>query len=158
MINDNIQTTKHQFCTFWLSNRLFGVDILDVKEINQEMTFTHVYHASDEILGLVNIRGHIHLVIDLAMLMGLEPVKIDKQSSIVIFKHEAAEALGVLVEKIEGVVEADQDSIEKTVDPSGISQLLAGVCKLDDVLIDIIDPRCFMNVSIKELVSGFKQK
>ncbi|MBF0525581.1 MAG: hypothetical protein HQK56_10850, partial [Deltaproteobacteria bacterium] len=44
---------KRQFCSFWLSGRLFGVDILDVKEINSEITFTPIFHASKEVKGYV---------------------------------------------------------------------------------------------------------
>ncbi len=155
MENKTFQKVKRQFCVFWLSNRLFGVDILHVKEINQEMEFTHVFHAPEEIRGMVNIRGNIHLVIDLPLLVGLNSGQINKHSSVIIFKQKIAESLGALVDKIEGVVEVDLDAIESIPVSEG-PQLLTGVSKWGNLLFDIIDPGCFMNVSVQELASGFK--
>ncbi len=39
-----------QFCTFRLSSRLFGINILDVKEVNADkINFTQVFHANKAI-------------------------------------------------------------------------------------------------------------
>ena len=54
-----------------VNGRLFGVDILDVKEVTAETAYTRVAHAPDEVLGLVNIRGHIYLALDLRRLLGM---------------------------------------------------------------------------------------
>ena len=54
-----------RYCTFRLSGRLYGVDIEDVKEINTEVNFTPIFHASREIKGYINIRGQIYLLLDL---------------------------------------------------------------------------------------------
>ena len=58
------------FCSFRVEGKLYGVDILDVKEVTTEMMYTRIAHAPDEVLGLVNIRGHIHLALDLRRLLG----------------------------------------------------------------------------------------
>ncbi len=54
-----------KICSFRLSDRLFGVNILDVKEVNSDIEITPIYHARDSIRGYMNIRGQIHLVVDL---------------------------------------------------------------------------------------------
>ena len=69
--------TQRLFCTFRVDGRLFGVDILDVKEVTAETTFTRVAHAPDEVLGLVNIRGHIYLALDLRRLLGMPATRRD---------------------------------------------------------------------------------
>lgn len=56
---------KQQFCTFELADRLFGINILDIKEITQEAQYTTVFHASQRVQGYVNIRGQIHLVLNM---------------------------------------------------------------------------------------------
>jgi purine-binding chemotaxis protein CheW len=152
--DNNLKIMSCRYCIFWLSDRLFGVDILHVKEINQEMIFTKIFHAADEIRGMVNIRGYINLVVDLSQLIGLGRTTIDKHSAVVIFKQNIAESLGVLVKKVEGVVDIDGDSIEPAASSNGL-QLVTGVAKWDNVLFDIIDPGCFMKVSVQELASSF---
>ncbi len=156
--NENIQETKRQFCAFWLSDRLFGVDILDVKEINEELSFTNVYHAAQEIKGLVNIRGQIHLIIDLARLIGIKVSMPQENRSLIIFKSGVAEDLGILVDKIEGIVNVDKEAFEPAGASTDASTLMPGVCKLDNKLMDIIDPRCFMRSNMHELAESLKSK
>ncbi len=147
---------KKQFCTFRLSNRLFGVDILDVKEINHEMEFTPIFHAPKEVAGYVNIRGQIHLVLDLRLLLGFESREMDSDSCMVIFKQSIAEPFGVLVDKIGDVVEVAENEIEDHLKSSEnvssdigsaavVSNLIEGVCKLQDNLLVILNAKNFLN-------------
>ena len=144
-----------QFCTFVISDRLFGVDILDVKEINPETDFTPIYHSPKEIVGYVNIRGQIHLVIDLRLLLGYESRLINEKSRVVLFKTEVGPHFGVMVDQIGDVVEIDENLIEdqrqyhkKSKDDSelkiGDSRLITGVCKLNSNLLVILDARKFL--------------
>jgi len=141
---------KRQFCTFWIAERLFGTDILDVKEINPEIDFTPIFHAPSEVRGYVNIRGQIHLILDLRLLLGFEKKMLDEDSRVVLFKPRVGESFGVLVDSIGDVVEVDESRIEdhrkekdkhsknKTRD---ISELWSGVCKLEKGLLVILNSR-----------------
>ena len=40
--------SQRLFCTFRVDGRLFGVDILDVKEVTAETTYTRVAHSPEE--------------------------------------------------------------------------------------------------------------
>ncbi len=144
---------KRQFCTFWISGRMFGVNIQEVKEVNREIAMTKIYHAAHVVKGLVNIRGQINIVIDLRQLMGFEPTEITEKSRIVIFKPEIAEALGALVDQMGDVVEVTEDSIEpisETPKDSELSHddynLYSGVCKLDNVLMVILNAKNLMDI------------
>jgi chemotaxis signal transduction protein len=95
------------FCTFRVDDRLFGVDILDVKEVTAETTFTRVAHAPDEVLGLVNIRGHICLALDLHRLLGLPALAVTVDSRLVLFKSSVGHAFGVVVDAIADIRTVD---------------------------------------------------
>ena len=101
-----------QVSTFWLSGRLFGVDIMDVKEINTEVDFTPIFHSSKEVKGYVNIRGQIHLVLDLRLLLGFESKEVDINSRVVIFKQSIAEPFGALVDKVGDILEVSADQCD----------------------------------------------
>lgn len=144
---------KRQFCTFRIADRLFGADILDVKEVNPETAFTPIYHASKEVLGYVNIRGRIHLILDLRLLLGFESRPPDETSRIVLFKAHAGESFGVLVDRIGDVAEVDITQIEDRRKndqgpPEGherrVSDLGIGVCKLKDELMVILNSKLFL--------------
>ncbi len=141
---------KRQICTFKIEDRLFGVDILDVKEINRETQFTPIFHAPRAVKGYVNIRGRIHLILDLRLMIGLDPKPVDSNSRLVLFKQRVGENLGVLVDCIGDVEEVDERRIEdrrredrgdppETADRRK-ADLGSGVCKLDGALMVILNP------------------
>lgn len=139
---------KKQFCTFWLSGRLFGVDIFSAKEVNTTVEFTPIYHSPTEVNGYVNIRGQIYLVIDIRQLLGFEPSNITEDSRVVIFKENVGESFGVLVDKIGDVISVNESEIEemqKSRDMNSeintkVEELTSGVCRLKDNLLVILKP------------------
>jgi two-component system chemotaxis sensor kinase CheA len=147
---------RRDFCTFWLSGRLFGVDILGVKEITSKVEFTPVFHASLHIRGYVNIRGHIHLVINLKRLLGLEVSDENPMSGrVILFKTNIGESFGVLVDCIGDVVRVSENQIEESrmISDQNLNdgldtkdnELIQGVCKLKDNLLVILNAHRFLN-------------
>ncbi len=142
------KTARQQFCTFRIARRLFGVEITDVKEIHPPVKFMPVFHATEEVKGFVNIRGQIHLVIDLRILLGFESKEISELSQILLFKPHVGESFGVLVDSIGDVAEVDETQVEglgktdqkvedKTI--QSFSDLVKGVCKLKQDLLVVLN-------------------
>lgn len=140
-----------KICTFWLSDRLFGVDIMDVREINKEVGFTPIFHAPQEVRGYVNIRGQIHLVLDLRMLLGFDKKEIDESCRVVIFKPTIAEPFGIMVDSIGDIIEVRAEQIESSeatiisedsLDDGGSkTQITKGICKLENNLLVLLNAR-----------------
>ncbi|NLX91642.1 MAG: purine-binding chemotaxis protein CheW [Firmicutes bacterium] len=57
--------------TFYLNGYQLGVDITSVKEINRNISYTPVPDAPPHIVGLLNLRGQVVTLFDLAGLLGL---------------------------------------------------------------------------------------
>jgi len=148
------QSVQRQFCTFKIDRHYFGIDILDVKEIVDNISLTKIHHAPEEILGFINIRGHVHLVIDLRRLLTFEKKEIDEYSRVILFTQNVGEAFGILVDQIGHMVEVDEKHIEyrnredKRMDHSlkRLNALEIAACKLDDKLLIILDARQFVSV------------
>lgn len=147
-----------RYCTFRLSGRMYGVDIEDVKEINTEINFTPIFHASPEIKGYINIRGQIYLLLDLRKIFGFEDKEIDDASRVVLFMPTVGEPFGVLVDSIEDVVTVDQKMIENRRKqdqqaPEGVERRAAdigeGVCKLDKELLIILNAKRLLKLVAK---------
>ncbi len=75
-----------QYVSFVVDRRLYGLDIRVVKEINPNVAISPVPHTRPQIRGLVNIRGQVVLVIDIAVVLGRGPRPITGDSHIVILK------------------------------------------------------------------------
>jgi len=103
-----------QMCTFRMATRLFGVDILDVKEVNENVNVTPIYHAPPDVCGYINIRGQILLVVNLHETFGLDRKQKEDPNSggkIVVFKQSVDEPFGVLVDEVCDVVPIDPKRI-----------------------------------------------
>lgn len=154
--------TSRLFCTFRVGGRLFGVDILDVKEVTTETTSTRIAHTPEEVRGLVNIRGHIYLALDLRRLLGMAGTSVTGNSRLVLFKPSVGIAFGVVVDEIGDIEAAEPTHIE---DFSRHDQLLAvnnlrrvdlidAVCKLNDELLVVLNPRRFLIVVEQNLAAS----
>jgi purine-binding chemotaxis protein CheW len=130
------------YCTFRLGERLFGVDVLDVKEVNTETVFTPVPHAPAAVRGYVNLRGQIHLILDPRGPLGRPPIDQDAAGRLVIFKPAVGEAFGILVDSVGDIVPLRADEVEPWQgDGSPADGLIDGVGKLGGELIVLLRAR-----------------
>jgi purine-binding chemotaxis protein CheW len=147
-----------QFATFKLDDRLFGLDLLVVREINQNLDITPVPKANSNIRGLINLRGQIVTIIDLAVKLGMSSKAVSRETHNIILKTEAelaaihqasqnkvlhtcVDQVGFLVDSIGDVVEANEDQIEP---PSANvneaeGRFLAGVLRSDHGLLVLLN-------------------
>ena len=163
-LNENVKTESQCIlCSFWLANRLFGVDIQDVKEINNEINITPVFHAPAVISGYMNIRGQIHLVIDLRKMFGFPARPLDGESRVILFKSKVDEAFGVLVDRMDDVIHVEASQVEERRKSRSFKEenvkagerrksredLTAGVCKLEKGLLVVLNSKALFS-SIKK--------
>ena len=154
-VTQPVDTTKketYKFVSFRIEDELLGVNILDVKEVTALMDITPINHAPEEVMGYVNIRGEIHLVINLRYLLGYPKTTTESSSKIIIFKTIIAEPFGIYVDTIGDVIEVEQSYIEPysksnltLTKGDRLSELVNGVCKLDKELLVLLDSRKFLD-------------
>lgn len=148
-----------QFATFRVGERLFGLDILGVREIIRVFDITPVPRTEDHIRGLINLRGQIVTILDLAVRLGQPSPPITDTSHIVILKAGVDAAkdersqgstqglLGLLVDSIGDVVTADDTRADAP--PANLTdaeeRFLAAVLKTDAGLLVLLN--------LKELLS-----
>jgi chemotaxis signal transduction protein len=148
------QNSTMQMCTFRMANRLFGVNILDVKEVNENTNVTPIYHAPPDICGYINIRGQILLVVNLRETFGFDQGH--KTSSgtgkVVVFKHSVDEPFGILVDEVCDVVSVGYNSIVDRRANDAASDavrelrrakdgIVVGVCPLERELLLVLNAR-----------------
>jgi purine-binding chemotaxis protein CheW len=100
---------------FRLGVEWYGVRVADVREIYQEYDVTPVPCVPEFIQGVVNIRGEILSVTDLAKMMQLEawPAEGDQAPAIVVSSNDAATA--VVVDEIGDIIEVSHEALEAPV-------------------------------------------
>jgi purine-binding chemotaxis protein CheW len=157
-----------QMCTFRMAGRLFGVDILDVKEVNENVNITPIYHAPPNVCGYINIRGQILLVVNLHETFGLDQKQKEEQitgGKIVVFKQSVDEPFGILVDEVCDVVPIDPKRIVDRRSSGGeISEsrelrrirdeMVIGVYPLERELLLILNARRILGAGNKGIKPG----
>jgi purine-binding chemotaxis protein CheW len=104
-----------QYLTFTQGTETFAIGILNVKEIIGYVGVTEVPMMSECIRGVINLRGSVVTVMDLAARFGRPPSPVTKRTCIVIVElddgHER-HVVGVLVDAVSAVLEIDRADIE----------------------------------------------
>lgn len=122
---------------------LFGIDILTVKEINRNVEYTPVPDAPPHIVGLLNMRGQVVTLFDLAGLMGYRLSSGNGRSTCIILKNspENQDYIGFFIDYPGSVIDIDDDSCEPP--PPNVSimenKFVDQIVKLDEGLLLIIN-------------------
>ncbi|MBV5316537.1 MAG: purine-binding chemotaxis protein CheW [Desulfobulbaceae bacterium] len=128
-----------ELATFQVGEALCGMEIQQIQEINKLPQITKVPQAPQDILGILNLRGQIVTVIDLAQRLGLGATEITPQVRVIIV-NTAGGKVGLLVKQIHDVVEVDLLKKEPApVNMGGMQgRYFAGVCKQENSLIGLL--------------------
>ncbi len=118
---------------FFLHGQELGADIDDVKETMVVRPITRVFLTPSWVCGIINLRGDVVAVLDLAQLLGLPPTVVTDSSRIVVVQHGGRSA-GVLVDGLAEVRTLDDSQLEPppvTLSPES-GGLLRGVITVED--------------------------
>jgi purine-binding chemotaxis protein CheW len=105
----------NQFVTFYLAEEEYAVTLLKVTEILECAVLTRVPGTPAWIRGVLNLRGAVVPVVDLAMKFGMAPTSITRRTCVVVveLEHEGDRlVLGVMADAVHQVVELGPDEIQ----------------------------------------------
>jgi purine-binding chemotaxis protein CheW len=113
----NVQaaTAPAQYLTFMLGGESFGIGIMAVKEIIGFGNITDVPMMPDSIRGVINLRGAVVPVMDLAARFGRPQAVPGKRTCIVIVELETEgerQVTGVIVDAVSAVLDIPASEIE----------------------------------------------
>lgn len=131
---------NRQFCTFYVNDILFGVEVLDVQEVLRYQEMTEVPLAASEVSGLINLRGQIITAIDLRTRMNLPPREQGRKPMNVVIRTDN-DVLSFLVDSIGDVLEVSDENFENAPDTidHATRELVSGVYKLEGRLMMVLD-------------------
>lgn len=104
-----------QFLSFVVGGEEYAVPILRVKEIIEFDALTRVPGMPACVSGVINLRGRVVPVVDLALLFGLGPTTVTRRTCIVLLEvtvEQDPTVLGVIVDAVSEVLELAAADIE----------------------------------------------
>jgi len=109
------QDTQIQLVTFQISDELYGVDIMDVKEIVRVQEIRSIPNAPGYVEGLFNLRGEIIPIISLHKRFHLKKAQMGEDeellSGFIIIDIDGMK-LGVIIDKVERVVAIEVQNVQ----------------------------------------------
>ncbi|MBJ7555249.1 chemotaxis protein CheW [Marinomonas spartinae] len=129
-----------QWVTFRLENEIYGVNVMQVKEVLRYTEIAPVPGAPSFVLGIIHLRGTVVTVIDTRQRFDLPSGDITDSSRIMIMEVEG-HVIGILVDAVSEVVYLRQSEIEvsPSVGNDESSKFIQGVCHKNDILLILVD-------------------
>ncbi|MGZ3804231.1 MAG: chemotaxis protein CheW [Pseudobdellovibrionaceae bacterium] len=134
------KAVERQFATFWLGNRLYGIDVMKVQEVTNPLTVTKVPLAPPFVVGLINLRGQISTAINLRRLFQMDGEATSSEEMNIVSKVQGHH-LSFLVDRIGDVIEVFEKDFEEAPEtiPDSIREFMGGVYKIPANLLSVID-------------------
>jgi purine-binding chemotaxis protein CheW len=152
-------SAEQRFCTFFLGEECYGIDILSVREINRHVQLTPARGAPAAVRGFLNLRGQIVTVIDPAVQLGYAKRELLPTSRLVILKTNADlarlglanlvtddELAGLWIDRISDVITVAADQITPAPpDQSGRNDhLIAAIVQRNEQVIRLVEPSALL--------------
>ena len=144
----------YQMVTFHLGEELYGVNIMDVKEIVRLQNVRVIPNAPYYVEGIINLRGEIIPIIDLHKRFKIQSVNrsedIEMEGGFIILNIDGSK-IGIIIDKVERVVTVKGEDVK---DPpqmlSGIgTEYIEGVVREEEGYLIMLNTRKLFNA--KEL-------
>jgi len=141
------QVLTRQLLRFALGDASYAVPIDSVREILELVPTTALPMMPDFVRGVMNLRGSVVPVIDVAARLGLPLARIGRRTCIVVVEVPSQEdgnatlVLGMLVDGVHEVMDAAENEIEQApsmgtrIDP----HFIAGIARAGTTLVTLLD-------------------
>ncbi|MDO9637807.1 MAG: chemotaxis protein CheW [Pseudotabrizicola sp.] len=129
-----------ELVAFRTAGQDFCIDILSVREIRGWSRPALLPHAPSYVQGVINLRGAVVPILDLARRLGLEPIE-DKDRNVIIVAAIQNRIVGLLVEAVTDILGVPASGIQPTPDlaSEATRSMLRGVVVQDSRLIRLLD-------------------
>jgi purine-binding chemotaxis protein CheW len=129
-----------QLVSFKIGDEEFGVDILQVQEINRMLDVTSVPKSPEYVDGVINLRGKVIPIVNLRRRLGMARKERDNNTRIIVVEL-SGQVVGFVVDAVSEVLRISRGVTEPP--PSIVGgvreELITAVGKLDDRLLILLD-------------------
>lgn len=138
------ETTKQrELLTFELSDQEYALDIMAVREIRGWTRATPMPLAPSFMRGVINLRGTVLPIMDLAERLGLPNCAQDDRAVIVVVQNEGS-TIGLLVDAVSDIVALDREDIQEPPETSSQDgkNTIDSIALVDNRMIRVLDLPC----------------
>jgi purine-binding chemotaxis protein CheW len=139
MMHESETDTSNELIAFRLGGQEFCVDIMSVRDIRGWTPTTPLPHSPDYVKGVINLRGAVLPVIDLAARLGFRSTE-PTARHVIIVTQVGSQSVGLLVDAVSDILTITAEKIQPT--PDVASELarcfMKGVLAIEGRMISLI--------------------
>lgn len=137
---EQVQSAQREFVAFRTAGQDFCIDIMSVREIRGWTPATVLPHAPAYVMGVINLRGAVVPIVDLARRLGLGSMDPSPRDVIIIAVIDN-QIVGLVVEAVSDIIGVETGSIQQTPDVASeeTKAFVEGVIAINDQMIRLID-------------------
>jgi purine-binding chemotaxis protein CheW len=131
---------KLELITFEVAGQLFGLDIMAIREIRAWTPATKLPQVPHYVTGVVNLRGTVLPVIDLAARLGWPATETTARHAIIVVQL-GGQTLGLIVESVSDIVDLPEEALQPppTTGQDDVVLFLRGLAALDERMVMVLD-------------------
>lgn len=128
-----------QMITFTIGEEAFAVDIMAIREIRAWTPATRLPHSPDYIVGVVNLRGTVLPVMDLASRLGWGTTEASSRHVIIVTRVRE-QFRGLIVDSVSDIISLEDDQVQPApANSRADANFIKGIATVEDRLITILD-------------------
>jgi purine-binding chemotaxis protein CheW len=108
----NLSKNSVELLSFTVGGEDYSVDIMSVREIRSGTTATALPHAPDFIRGVINLRGNVLPILDLAVRLGLPKKPVENARHVIIVVDVGNRTVGLMVDAVSDILTASRDDLQ----------------------------------------------
>ena len=157
-VTDTVATGR-PYLAFRLAGEVYAIDILRIREIIEYTAPTAVPMMPPTVRGVINLRGAVVPVIDLAVRFGLDPTGVGRRTCIVIVEVTHAGAthvLGLMVDGVNAVLEISRENVEPppSFGTQANAEFIEGMARVDGRFVILLDIARVLSIDEMAAVSA----
>ena len=129
-----------ELITFEVAGQFFGLNIMAVREIRAWTPTTPLPQVPAYVAGVVNLRGTVLPVVDLAARLGWSATEATPRHAIIVVQIQG-QARGFIVDSVSDIVTIAADALQPPPATSGdaIVPFLEGLAAIEDRMVMVLD-------------------
>ncbi|PRY26997.1 purine-binding chemotaxis protein CheW [Aliiruegeria haliotis] len=106
------EPTERELLSFKVGEQEYSVDIMSVREIRGWTRPTPLPHAAPFVRGVINLRGTVLPIVDLAKRLGIEVEEASERNVIIVAKVQH-QTVGVLVDAVSDILAISESELQQ---------------------------------------------
>ena len=109
-----------EIIAFMLHDQQFCVRTISIREIRGWGPVTPLPHTPPEVMGVMNLRGSVIPIVDLAVKLGMPPAQTTERSAIVV-TNVRGRTIGLMVDRVSDILTVSTSDLQAVPTAAGLS-------------------------------------